>query len=166
MVKENGVREAVEDRNNREPKQECCRCRQEARNSSMHWLEVMWSQPGGKDEARKAPGRQEDQTTSIAMNILKTSEGSENCTQEGAYRVKTRGKSPSEEPDTRLEEDDLHTRVVDLGACWSHQSGTAPDLCFTKVMVSKEAQTTGFIVNLRVGLRTQDWGCGSVVCLA
>lgn len=57
------------------------------------------------------------------MNILKTSEGSENGTQEGA----TQEKSPSEEPDTRLEEDDLHTRVVDLGACWSHRSRTAPD---------------------------------------
>lgn len=94
MVKENGVRGAVEDRNNREPKQECCRCSQEARNSSMHWLEVMWSQPGGKDEARKAPGRQEDQTTSVAMSILKTSEGSENCTQEGATGLKHGGNPP------------------------------------------------------------------------
>lgn len=100
----------------------------------MQWSEVTWSQPGEKDEARKAPGRQEDQTTSVAMNILKTSEGSENGTQEGA----TQRKSPSEEPDTRLEEDDLHTRVVDLGACWSHRSGTAPDSCCSKVMASTE----------------------------
>lgn len=77
------------------------------------------------------------------------------------YRVKTRGISSSEEPHTRLEEDDLHTRVVDLGACWSHRSGAALDLCITKVMVSTEAQTTGFIMNLRVGLRTQGWGCSS-----